>query len=1053
MERNEIERALAKVLAGGNGAAQRFIGSAFFVAPRHLLTARHCADAVQHGERLFLKSYTGHGECPAEVVALHPERDIALLRITDPQFDSSGHPLHVPQDAESPEPGAEVTVCGFAADAERADFRSRQVITPSADYDAIRLDHSIALGMSGGPVIAAAGQLVGVLYGRNADTACQYVVPVAAFAAWLDQHVARSQATHQTGWLKGYLESLKRKLSDMPTDLMLRRLSGHNSTLTLRTRHLYVPLHVEARRADHSAASRNAETQSPEPEPLLQALANHPRLVVRGDPGSGKSTFLRYLALRLGGRLQGEPRQADAEEEALPAALDAGLPLFVLLKEFYYSLLAGTGHSSLQRPPTAQAVEAALLQHLAEHHRDLRENGAKLRSLLFNSAEDKAIWLLDGLDEINIPDEERHHLIKGLSDWARDLPPHHAVCLTTRPYAYAGQSIPHFDNRLVQPLAPEQIEAFVGRFCRENGQMFQPGADALRLVRMAEALSALLQDPAREALRRIASNPLLLMLATALYCKGGESALPRDRAELYEVCLEALLQRWEEKLDRSQQAKDYSLHDTTVSHADLHASLDHLGYHAHLGLTQSGVAERENGDLTVDLIAQAFAPRLCTGYSSQQVIDYLQHRTGLIVARDGNAFAFLHRSFREYLAARYLIQTNAIRDLTAVSTACHTDPGWWREVLALAARLGDQQRECPLGTTGLLTFLLPFDPTPLPAAEDQTWPLAELIAHGEAERDADGSIPPERAALRARCVTWLVRLIEENRLAASPAQREQAAITLGRLGDPRPGVGLDPEYPRLPQIDWVDIPPGSVTLEDAGGTFSTFTLDQPFQIARYPVTNRQFQAFIEDPDGYQNRAWWADFEGKKKDETPELSYWPEPNHPRINVSWYEAVAFCRWLTARLRACGRIDSKSEVRLPTECEWQQAATGGDPANIFPWGSDYTSGRANIDERESYELVGPEFLGRTSAVGLYRAGASAQGGYDLAGNVLEWCENKYDSPDEMQADKPDDYRVLRGGAWDDPAFSARAAFRSDGPQSIRGNYIGFRVLCSPPSSGTGH
>jgi hypothetical protein len=121
------------------------------------------------------------------------------------------------------------------------------------------------------------------------------------------------------------------------------------------------------------------------------------------------------------------------------------------------------------------------------------------------------------------------------------------------------------------------------------------------------------------------------------------------------------------------------------------------------------------------------------------------------------------------------------------------------------------------------------------------------------------------------------------------------------------------------------------------------------------------------------------------------------NQPAVNVTWIEAMAYCEWLSAALGFA--------VRLPTEWEWQQAATGGDPRNEFPWG-EWQEGRANTFESE---------LGRTTAVGLYPQGASAQGVLDLAGNTWEWCLNKFDTPSDVSAGG-DARRVVRGGSWND-------------------------------------
>jgi len=135
------------------------------------------------------------------------------------------------------------------------------------------------------------------------------------------------------------------------------------------------------------------------------------------------------------------------------------------------------------------------------------------------------------------------------------------------------------------------------------------------------------------------------------------------------------------------------------------------------------------------------------------------------------------------------------------------------------------------------------------------------------------------------------------------------------------------------------------------------------------------------------------------------------NCPADNVSWHDAVAFCRWLSARLGY--------DIRLPTEWEWQQAATGGDSENVYPWGREWGSGPANTSKSK---------LRRTTAVGMYPAGTSKHGVMDLAGNVWEWCLNKRDNPKDT--DIGGNWRVLRGGSWDHAQDYARRVSRRPSP-----------------------
>src|SRR5262249_41033598 len=162
--------------------------------------------------------------------------------------------------------------------------------------------------------------------------------------------------------------------------------------------------------------------------------------------------------------------------------------------------------------------------------------------------------------------------------------------------------------------------------------------------------------------------------------------------------------------------------------------------------------------------------------------------------------------------------------------------------------------------------------------------------------------------------------------------------------------------------------------------------------ARYPVTNRQFQAFVDAPDGYGDQKWWNRIE---RTVTPSSTTWSEANHPREMVSWYEAVAFCRWLTEKSRACGLLGKSQEIRLPTEWEWQQAATNGNNYNVYPWGKSWDSTLCN-----SYTSA----LNRTSAVGIFPNGTGPGGPLDMAGKVWEGCLKKKESLKERDATKID-------------------------------------------------
>lgn len=258
--------------------------------------------------------------------------------------------------------------------------------------------------------------------------------------------------------------------------------------------------------------------------------------------------------------------------------------------------------------------------------------------------------------------------------------------------------------------------------------------------------------------------------------------------------------------------------------------------------------------------------------------------------------------------------------------------------------------------------------------------------------------------------------------AVTHEMRATIGVRLSLLGDPRPGVGLRADG--LPDIVWCEVPGGKVTLEEKAGTFSV----KPFSIAKYLVTWKQYRAFIEADDGFKESRWWNELAVQAS--SPGRQFNQRDNHPAENVAWVEAVAFCRWLSAKLGY--------EVRLPTEWEWQQAATGGNPANEYPWGP-WDSSRANTYESE---------LQRSTAVGMYPQGILPVVALDMSGNLWEYCLNEYDNPKRIEV-SGEKLRAVRGGSWNYYRSYARCANRVRSYPYYRYYFIGFRLVCASPIS----
>jgi len=209
-----------------------------------------------------------------------------------------------------------------------------------------------------------------------------------------------------------------------------------------------------------------------------------------------------------------------------------------------------------------------------------------------------------------------------------------------------------------------------------------------------------------------------------------------------------------------------------------------------------------------------------------------------------------------------------------------------------------------------------------------------------------------------------------------------------------------------------------------------------YYLAKAPVTNAQYRAFVSTA-GYDPPEKWA---GR----TPPPD---KEDHPVVNVSWHDAMAYCAWLS-------QITDKT-YRLPSEAQWEKGARGND-GRLFPWGDVWDAKRCNSGEDDHAD---------TTPVGAYPQGASPYGLLGMSGNVWEWTislggtsgkgttfKYPYDPTDGREDLEVGDIviRVLRGGSWRVPGIENRTAYRTGYLPDYCDNSTGFRCcMTSAPSS----
>lgn len=246
----------------------------------------------------------------------------------------------------------------------------------------------------------------------------------------------------------------------------------------------------------------------------------------------------------------------------------------------------------------------------------------------------------------------------------------------------------------------------------------------------------------------------------------------------------------------------------------------------------------------------------------------------------------------------------------------------------------------------------------------------------------------------------------------------------------------------MPQpFNWVTIPAGKVILTDIKGYLKERTNFDvaTFQMAKYPITNAQFDVFINHPDGYKDPQWWAFSEDAKKWRTknikPDSKIFDSDNHPRVNVCWYEAVAFCLWLSTV--------TGEKIMLPTEQEWQRAAQGDDERE-YPWGNEWDKKRCNnsvsVKNWRGQEIGKSE---STTPVTQYEGvGDSPFGVVDMVGNVWNRCVTSHETGNIGLLGT--DVRVLRGGSWKHQILDTfRIINRIWDSPHLRSDDVGFRIV----------
>ncbi len=403
---------------------------------------------------------------------------------------------------------------------------------------------------------------------------------------------------------------------------------------------------------------------------LAEVVTRHEKVVILGDPGSGKTTLLRYLALKHAQALQ------DGLAEAGGNLGPARFPIAVRIADYVeYGLRSGKALSDF-------VVDACLM------HECPREGLADL--LATKLREGNCLILLDGLDEI-VSADDRRSVVRRIEEFVRRYDDaSHRFIVSSRLVGYrsAPLGVP-FAHYTVQEMDETQIHRFLDRWCHaveaaETPDLSPEAREAAARREVDSLMQAVQHAP---GVRRLAANPLLLRILAQIHRTGTQ--LPHRRIELYQQAADILARTW-----RTEQGVPES---ALVRDEYLTPLLSKLAYWLHVNKPTGIATEREVyevlGEEWASLHDQTWHPDAPNSQIREEVSTFLRRvreHTGLFVERAPRRYGFMHLTFEEYYAARYLVARSKTR-ATLLRRHLH-DPRWEEPILLGLGFVGLESR-------------------------------------------------------------------------------------------------------------------------------------------------------------------------------------------------------------------------------------------------------------------------------------------------------------------------------------------------------------------------
>ncbi|RQW04567.1 NACHT domain-containing protein, partial [candidate division KSB1 bacterium] len=735
---------------------------------------------------------------------------------------------------------------------------------------------------------------------------------------------------------------------------------------------VYVPLRanlaglrLENKETDVQRMHKGDETRDVSIEEAVRLAGDrhYDGLIILGDPGAGKTTLLKYFALTF------------AKKEAAQRLNIGGdlLPILIPLRNV--------------------DIEKSFLQNIC---RQLEGLDLGLSEEFFKEKLDKghAIVLLDGLDEV--ADEAAR---KAMCLWIDNAWVRFRKCrfiITSRFAGYRGDvRLPGTYLELnMQDFSLKDVQQFLHSWYKAVEVALNEDSNYWRTQARNAAEELYKRIEGNPTYQKLAINPLMLQLIALVHYD--YKTVPDRRVELYQKCIDLLLQKWDE-------AKGMK---TLLTAKEARQVLQPLALWLH--------SEENRRQATYNEILKQMRPHVQSvkpGVEVEKVLISMRDRSGVFVGFGTEVYGFQHHSFQEYLTAEQIRNNNDVATLVD-----HFDESWWRETTLLAMGLDNPSMFAAFMSAYLNSaksngatadFMVRCVHEALVKKEA---PLVKVLQNREQNWQTRYNALLGLEVIGSEIAQEAVKTVLDDKEPRIAEKAFNVALAWGLVKveeekaeiDRKTGLALRFFSEVEKQAEYILVPGGEYVM----GALQNKVRVEPFYLAKFTVTNRLYRLFLHEKK-YRKPPYWNDKRFNGDDQ------------PVVGVSWDDANAYCDWLKHKNKKGGKF------RLPSEAEWEWAA--GRAERTYPWGE-----KEPTPERANYAGK----VGQTTKVGNYPAGATLDGLMDMAGNVWEWCEDWSDEQDKR-------FRVLRGGSWASAADELSCSNRDGSNQEDCYKNFGFRVV----------